>query len=192
MKFLTRDHKGTYGYLKSQFVFEIIKTLILFAMAFGIFLIGYITLGTKKSLWSVFAVLAMLPACKSFVGVVMLGRYRSLSESLYSYYQKAVGDLPVLYENVITTSKKSYFLPVLCCEDNTVIAYCTGNTKDAADVDSHLTEVLKNAGHKAVTVKVFDKEDAFIKRAEQMDNNLSGDRNSNTEKIFNTIKAVSL
>ena len=44
MKYLVRELKGTYGYIRKQTVFEIIKTIVLFAMAFGIFLIGYLTL----------------------------------------------------------------------------------------------------------------------------------------------------
>ena len=73
MKYVNRGLKGTKGYIRKQLIFEIIKTFIMFAMAFGIFLIGYLTLGTKRSLWSVFAVLALLPASKSLVGVIIDG-----------------------------------------------------------------------------------------------------------------------
>lgn len=192
MKFFNRDLKGTYGYIKKQFIFEIIKTLIMFAMALGIFFIGYFTLGTKRSLWSVIAVLGLLPACKSLVGVIMLGRFKSLSEELYNKYINSIGELPVLFENIITTSKKTYFLPIICCEDNTVVAYCKEKSGDALEVQNHLSEVLKNAGHKVATVKVFDKEEAFLSRAKQMNENLAGQHNPTTVSIFNTIKAVSL
>lgn len=192
MKYVTRELKGTLGYIKSQLVFEIIKTAILFAMALGIFFIGYFTLGTKKSLWSVFAVLALLPACKSLVGVIMLGRYRSLNDADADKYIKAIGNLPVLFENIITTSKKSYFLPIICCEENTIIAYCKGTVTDANEVGAHIAEVLKNGGHKIATVKVFDREDAFLSRAKQMNENFADSQNTTTGAIFNTIKAVSL
>ena len=123
MRYINRDKKGSYGYLRSQFIFELIKTLVLFAMAFGIYLIGLINLGTNKSLWSVFAILAMLPACKALVGAIMLGRFRSLDAAVYSKYEKSLGQVSRLYENVLTTSKKSYYLPVIACENNTLIGY---------------------------------------------------------------------
>ena len=93
MKYIMRELKGTFGYIRKQTLFEAVKTVVLFAMALGIFMIGYKTLGTKKSLWSVFAILALLPASKSLVGLIMLLRFRSLPES----------DFPVIREKTIIT-----------------------------------------------------------------------------------------
>ena len=192
MKYINHSLKGTYGYLKSQRNFEFIKTIILFAMALGIFFIGYFTLGTKKSLWTVFAILGMLPACKSLVGLIMFFRFDSLKINEYNKYSLAVGSLPTLYENVITTNEKSYFLPVICCENNTFIAYCkVKKEEDIGKVTDHIELVLKNAGHK-VSVKIFDDEEAFIKRASEMCSKMSGEKLLSTEAVFNTIKAVSL
>ena len=103
MRYIDRQLRGTFLYITKQRRFEIIKTVILFAMAFGIFFIGLATLHTKKSLWSVFAVLALLPACKSLVGVIMFARFSSLNEAEYERFSSAAGDLTSLYENVITT-----------------------------------------------------------------------------------------
>ena len=161
MRYVGRSLKGTYGYIRKQLVFEILKTILLYAMALGIFFIGYCTLHTKKSLWSILAVLALLPASKSLVGVIMLARFKSLSADEYERYSKACGDVPVLYENVLTTSEKTFFLPVICCAFQSVIALAPAS--DAAAVKEHLDNVMKTAGHK-VTVKIFDKEDAFFER----------------------------
>ena len=192
MKYLTRAHKGTVGYLKSQRNFEIIKTAILFLMAIGIFLIGYINLGTKKSLWTVFAILATLPACKSLVGLIMLFRFHSLLPEKASIYMEAVKNLPTLYENVLTTNEKSYFVPVLCCENNTVIAYCEKKKQDdITKLTEHLNTVLKNSGHKA-TVKVFENENAFLQRAREMSDKTNEETLVSTTEILTTIKAVSL
>ena len=193
MKYVNRDLKGTFGYIKKQFIFEIIKTVILYLMAFGIFFIGYFSLGTKKSLWSVFAVLALLPACKSLVGVIMLGRYKSLKDDVYNKYITSAGDVECIYENIITTSQKTFFLPVIACEDNTVVGYInTNKASDVKDVTEHLSNVLKNAGHKVATIKIFDNEEAYINRVKQMNNNLAKERLASTQEIFTTIKAVSL
>lgn len=192
MKYLSRSLKGTIGYINKQRIFEIVKTLILFMMAMGLFLIGYINLGTKKNLWTVFAILACLPACKSLVGVIMLCRFKSLSESAANKYVKAVGNLPTLYENVLTTNEKSYYVPVLCCENNTLIAYCEkSKNTDINKLSEHINQVLKNAGHKA-SVKVFDDEDSFLQRAREMNDKLTDSSYLSTQEILTTIKAVSL
>lgn len=192
MKYITRELKGTYGYIKKQRLFEIIKTIILFAMALGIFFIGYCTLGTKKSLWTVFAILAVLPACKALVGVIMLAMYKSLTKEEYEKYKDSVGNVRCVYENVLTTSKKSYYLPVIACADNTLVGYMDAKTsKDVRDINEHIESVLKAAGHKSATVKIFDKKDQFLTRVTQMNSNLSNNSVSD-EAILSTIKAVSL
>lgn len=193
MKYLNRELKGNYLYIKKQFIFELIVTIVLFAMAFGLYLIGLITLKTNKSLWSVIAVLAMLPACKSLVGVIMFARFRSLSEDVYLKYTNVAGNIPCLYENVITTSKKSYYLPIIACRNNNIVAYC--NVKKSDDIKTlteHFELVLKNGGHKVATIKIYDKEEAFLKRLSEMNSISSDDKLYSAEAIFNTIKAVSL
>lgn len=193
MKYLLRDNKGTFGYIKNQRMFEIIKTIILFAMALGIFFIGYCTLGTKKSLWTVFSILAMLPACKSLVGVIMLARFNSITKEMYDKYMESAGNIKCIFENVLTTSQKSYYVPVIACENNTIIGYVISKkASDVKDVTEHLENVLNNAGHKSIVVKIFDKEDAFLSRLKQMNENLSDNRLASSEDIFTTIKAVSL
>ena len=191
MKYLARELKGTYGYIRKQTLFEIVKTIVLFAMAFGLFLIGYLTLGTRKSLWSIFAVLALLPASKSLVGVIMLLRFRSLTADQYERYSEFAGSIPTIYENVITTPGKAYYLPVICCMASTVIAYTTAGSLQTGIIKSHIESVLKNGSHKAV-VKIFDNESDFIARAKQMTDNLSDDTKDASVRILETIKAVSL
>lgn len=190
MKYINREQKGTYGYIRKQLTFEIIKTVILFAMAVGIFLIGLLTLHTRKSLWSVIAVLALLPACRSLVGVVMLARYRSLSGDEYTRYSEYVENMPVLYENILTTSDKSFFVPVICICSGNVICYCPG--KDPGNVlKEHIENVLKSSGHKA-NVKVFDSEEPFRSRCHEMKEKLSGNPDKSSEAMIATLKAVSL
>lgn len=191
MKYLTRELKGTYGYIKKQTVFEIFKTIILFAMAFGIFMIGYLTLGTRKSLWSVFAVLSLLPASKSLVGLIMLLRFRSLTNEQFEKYRLAAGSIPVIYENVITTSTRAFYLPVICCIASTVTAYAATDKQGIGELKTHMESVLSKGGHKAV-VKIFDDENDFLARARQLDNNFANENVEASLRVLQTLKAVSL
>ncbi len=188
MKYINRELKGTYGYIRKQTYFEIVKTFILFAMALGIFFIGYATLHTRKSLWSVLAVLALLPACRSLVGVIMLARFRSLSSSEHDEYIKHTGDRGVLFENIITTSERSFFIPVILCSDHNVICLYGGKQDEAAALKKHMDNVMKKAGHN-VTFKIFDNKEAFTERAAVLGSKEIG---SITAGVMETIKAVSL
>ena len=59
--------KGTYGYLEKKRKTELIRTILLFAIAFGIYLAGYFSTGTQQNLFTIIAVLGMLPACQRAV-----------------------------------------------------------------------------------------------------------------------------
>ncbi len=191
MKYINRELKGTYGYLKKQLIFEIVKTLVLFAMALGIFFIGYLTLHTKRSLWSVLAVLALLPASKSLVGVIMLARFRSLTREEYELFLSSAGDIPALYEIVMTTTQRSFYIPAMIFASNTLTAYVPSSGSDMKILKEHIEHVLKGAGHSA-TVKLYDDRDGFCKRAAQLcEKHMSEDENR-ASNVFNTIKAVSL
>ena len=190
MKYINRDLKGTYGYIRKQRIFEIIKTLILFAMAFGIFLIGLMTLHTRKSLWSVFAVLALLPACKSLVGVIMLARFSSLCAEDHDRYCEYTKDIPTVFENILTTGEKAYYLPVICVMAGNVVAY-KDNKDDNKKLREHLENVLHAAGHK-VSVMIFEDEKAFMNRCNDLRDKFSEEDKATDQAVLNTIKAVSV
>lgn len=162
----------------------------MFAMAFGLFFIGYLTLKTRKSLWSVFAVLALLPASKSLVGVIMLARFRSLSQNTYDRYSKCAGSVPALYENILTTGERTFYVPMICYADRNLAAYAPDTSNSAKALKDHLDNVIANGGHSGITVKVYEDEEKFLERVANMSRRSDGD--IPYPAVFNTIKAVSL
>ncbi|MCR5686748.1 MAG: hypothetical protein K6G58_01780 [Lachnospiraceae bacterium] len=190
MKYVNRTLKGTYGYIRKQRIFEIIKTAILFAMALGIFYIGYRTLGTKRSLWSVLAVLALLPASRSLVGVIMLMRFPSLTKEQHEKYSVYTADIPTVFENILTTGSRTFYSPVICCMANTLICYADYDRKDADVLKEHIENVIRSSGHSAA-VAVFTDEASFERRAGELSSKFS-EENGSDRTILETIKAVSL
>ena len=99
-------------------------------------------------------------------------------------------DKATLYENIITTSERSFYVPVICVRGNNVFGYCKGSSGRISDLKSHMDTVFKNAGH-SVTFKVFDDESAFINRAKQLTETYTSITNGDFA-VMETIKAVSL
>lgn len=190
MKYLNRELRGTKGYIKKQRLFELIKTLVMFAMALGIFFIGLFTLGTKKSLWSVFAVLALLPACRALVGFIMFARFSSLSDDEYRRYDKRCENLPVIYENILTTSDRTFFVPVICAVGGNVLALYLKDKDEDHALRDHINAVCKTAGHD-VTVKIFDDETAFFTRIDGARANLTV-KEGKDKAAIDAIRSVSL
>lgn len=181
-----------HGYLRYQTIFVIIRTVIYFTAAFGIYALGYYHMHTNKSLWTVIAVLSMLPASKSAVNMIMFLRFRSLNEETFHKYEAEVNHLPVLYETVLTTSEKAYAIPVLVCFDNTICGLCKKEAKELKKLEAYIGETLTKDGIKNSTVKLFEEEKPFFERLHTMNTNFAEKEDTTAEAIFATIKAVSL
>ena len=65
------NKKGQFKYLKTQPIRIGILTIILLFMCAAVFMIGFITKGTTKNIFTVVAVLGMLPVAKLIVSFIM-------------------------------------------------------------------------------------------------------------------------
>lgn len=185
-------NKGTAGYINNRKALTIIRTVILYALAIGIYLIGYLTLHTNKSLWSIIAVLGILPASKSAVNMIMFLRFKSLKEQEYQDFEGARGELPVSYENILTTKEKTYYLPVVAYRNHTVCAYMEQEKLDASAVENRMRESLKLEKIDA-TVKVFKNKKQFVERLKALNLLLPDEDDAELRDIvYATIQVISL
>lgn len=198
MKFLQTE-KGSYRYINKQRIIEIVKTIVLFSFAIGLYLIGYLTLKTNKSLWTIFAVLSVLPAAKNAVIMIMFIKFSSINEDDYTDIEKVKGEIPVKYEYAFTTREKSYFIKSAACSNKTVIAlmdekYNKGKNKNLAlnELKEHITASIAREGLKDYSLKIFTDKKSYCKRLDEMNNNMSTDEDNSAEYIFALFNALTI
>ena len=196
---MKKRSKGEWGDIRCQRIRVLIMTVILYICALGLYLIGYCTLHTRKSLWTIFAILSVLPASKSLVNLIMFMRFKSLTAEIHDRIHSCAGQLAIIYELPFTTYEKTYFVDAIACAGNTAAGCYSGkpsgkksHDQDLKDLCIHLENVLKNDGYKDFTLKIFDNIDDFTDRLKEMDNKLSTKRSVNDEGMLNTFRAVSL
>lgn len=170
--------KGDYGYLASQRKTEIIKTVLLFAISIAVYITGYISSGSRENLFTVVAVLGLLPASKSTVSVIMFLRFQTGSREVYEKISKAAGTMPVFYDSVITTTQKSYPVNAFFCRGANLCGYTEKTDADVKAVEKHIREMLYVNQLKKVTVKLYTNLDAYLARMDAL-------RDIETEEIIN-------
>ena len=131
--FSAENYKGSYLYLDTQRRYEIIRTVILYAIAIALFVIGYVTTGTKKNLLTIVAVLGVLPASKSLVSVIMFMRYKSFREKI------DCDGLLNAYDMIFTSEKINYRVSHLCVSDSCIIGYSEDAKFDENKFKDHVT-----------------------------------------------------
>ena len=65
--FTTDAYRGIRGYLRTQKIYEILRTVLYFAISLSLFIAGWVSTGSRENLLTIVAVLGCLPACKSLV-----------------------------------------------------------------------------------------------------------------------------
>ena len=70
--YMFSKYKGEFKYLKKQPVRIGLLTLVLLLMCAGVFMIGYINKGDVKNIFTIIAVLGMLPVAKMIVSFIMV------------------------------------------------------------------------------------------------------------------------
>lgn len=188
--------KGDYGYLMHQRKMEIIKTIALFAISIAIYIAGYVTAGSRENLFTVVAVLGMLPASKSAVSMIMFLRFKTGSREVYEQVSQNIGKIPVFYDSVITTTQKSYPVNVFFCHAGNLCGYTEKADMDVKIVEKHIREMLRNNQIKDVTVKLYTDFDAFLARLISVKNIEPQKQNSGEvskdEQVIALIRALSL
>ena len=188
-----KKQKGEIGYIKSQRITKLIHTIIMFGLSISMYLFGLYHLNTNKSLFTVFAVLGMLPASKSLVITIMYYRARECSDIIYNKISGIIKD-NILYSLYLTMPQKSCTIDVMNFYNNTIIAYASG--KINIDVtQEHILSILKSNGYDNITIKIFNNYEQYCSRIEQLKdkNMLPEDKEiKSIHNIMHIIKQISL
>ncbi len=182
--------KGQMNYLDTQKKYELLKTIIFFALPTAIYIMGYVSTGSNANYLTVVAICGYLPACKSLVQTIMFLRYRSCPPELAEKIEAVKGDLDSVYDCVFTAYQDTFQINHMVVRGNTICGITTDTNFKEKEFQQHLNKVLKADNIKNVTIKVFTDENKYIERIKQLQD-LENDEKL-TVSITNTLLSVSL
>ena len=152
---MKKKQKGEYGYPAYQTRFVIARTVCYFALAIAIFILGYVSTGTRENLLTVVSVLGLLPASKSLVSVIMYLRMPKFGKAVYDRLSAAAEGMSALYSMYLTSYKKNFPVSCFCVAGGNIIGYTEFKECDTAACEEHIRGLLKQNGFKNITVKIF-------------------------------------
>ena len=188
--FSSEKYKGTIGYIDSQKKYEILRTVIYTALSLAILLVGYISTGTKMNLLTIFAVLGLLPASKSAIGMIMFLRYHSYNWEKSMELNEKAESLNQMFDMVFTTYDQNFQVDHLVVKGNTICGYSHITKFNENIFYKHIDAVLKADNYKEVSVKIFTDYNKYLERIEQLKR--SEAEESNSAGIMATLKCVIL
>lgn len=188
--FSTEKVKGTRNYLNSQKKYEILRTVLYFAISLSLFTVGYLQTGSRMNLLTIVAVLGCLPASKSAVNAILFLRFHSCSESTGNAAAEHSEGLDCLYDCVFTSYKKNFPIAHLAVRGNIICGFSEDTGFDENTFYSHIGDILKMDGHKNMTVKIFTNLSKYTERLDQL--KLLENDEAKTGSVLSTLKSVTL
>jgi len=188
--FSKEKYKGTRNYLKTQKGYEILRTVIYFAISLSLFIAGYVATKDRMNLLTVVAVLGCLPASKSAVDMIMYLRYKGCFLENAKKIEEHAEGLQGLFDMVFTSYTRNYQVAHMVVKGNTICGFTEDNNFQEQEFNKHITDILKVDHYKEVSVKIFSDIEKYTERLEQL-KQLDTDE-TNTQGIMNTLKNVAL
>lgn len=177
--------KGEFGYIASEKKKYLTKIILYIIIALGIFFIGLLlNKFSKANIFTVLAILVVLPWARAVVGYVVLIPYKSVSRERYEKVKAVISDGQKLYTDmVITSPETSMELDFIVKGDGAVIGlmgevkkgFATNLVmgKDGQDINyvsKYLTKGCRNWMPNC-RVKIYESnmEEKFIRAVKEME-----------------------
>ena len=151
--------KGTYGYLAKKRKTELIRTILLFAVAFGIYLAGYFSTGTQQNLFTIIAVLGMLPACQRAVICFLSFKAKGTDSEDYERLNPVLEQLGLsgLYDLFLTGERKNFPVGLACLSGDTLFLLC----REGDGLRDHLSPFLAQEGLDEIKLTILAESEAL-------------------------------
>lgn len=188
--FSTDNYKGQRNYLNTQKRYEILRTIIYFAISLSLFVAGWVHTGKRENLLTIVAVLGCLPACKSAIDMIMFLRFKSCKPEVAQQIEAHNEGLSGMFDVVFTSYEKNFAIDHLTIRGNIICGYTGSDKFEEQAFYKHLDAMLKKDNFKDTTIKIFTDVKKYTERMEQM-KALPANENT-TNGILSTIKSISL
>lgn len=189
---MSKIQKGQYGYLQSQKKKTLLYTVLLYATALVMYFGARVYFQTNQNLFTILAVLVMLPAAKFTVSFIMLVRAGECPEKVHREVEQHIGSLDDAYDLYFTSEKKNFSICHLAAAGKTLAAYTDDPKCDCQMGEQHLRRMMMNNGFHGYQIKIFRNLSSYLTRLDQMNELESAEKDGNHQELFQLLYQISL
>ena len=168
-----KPEKGHYGYVDYTKKKSLIMSIISLASVLIIFFTGVIIYHTNKSLFSIIAAVASLPAAKLITGYIVVRPYKTADKALHNRlcelqqgnteYTAIIGA-----DFIISSAQKAMSVAFAYIVDGKVICYTEHPKTDAKETERYIKEIFDKEGTQYSQIRVYADEKKFLKAVEDV------------------------
>lgn len=190
-KFMSRIEKGDYGYFRNQRQKKLIIMVLLYAMTLVMYFGAKAYFGTNRNLFTILAVLVVLPAAKYTVQFIMLVRAGECSSGVRDEVEQHIGHLSGAYDLYFTSEKKNYNICHLAVSGGSIAAYTEDPKCDCRAGEQHLRRMMTGNGIHGYQIRIFTDFSSYLNRLDQL-NELEAANGGAQKKLLQFFYQISL
>ena len=167
---MKKAERGKPGYIDSLKKKYLIISIVEFAVVAAVFALGYFQTGSRLNLFTVLAILGCLPACKNLVEYIVVVPHKGIEIAKYDEIEEKAPNIIKVYDLVVAGQSKLMQLDAVAISGSTVIGYTSSEKTDEVKLADYFKKLFEAGGYTKITVKIFHDYNAFLTRAEGMNN----------------------
>lgn len=183
--------KGNAGYIEVRKKATILKCVLEFGIVIALLALGIWQTETRLNMLTMVAILGCLPASKALVEVIMIVPHHSIEKNVADEIAGKTELLTTVYDLVLTSEKNIMPIDCIVISGNTIYGYTSNKKTDIAFAAKHIRQILSANKFSKLNIKIFDAYNAFISRAEGL-NNIAAIEKEDTKEQEETIRQVIL
>lgn len=183
--------KGKYGYLNLRHKTVALRTAAMLAFTLFLVLMGRVVMVQYGKVFIICAIISTIPAAMSAVNLIMFLRFKTGKTETYEQIEAVKGNIPVLYDCVVTTDESSYGLNSIAVVNKNIIGFSEYSGVDTQRLERYFSYITKKSGFKNWNIKVFLDLDKYKNRLIYL-NEKNVTANSADAEMLDLIKAISL
>ena len=147
--------KGQHGYFAWEKKKRILINIFLYAVILLIYFTGIIRTHTNRNMFSLIAIVGMLPTAKWTVNMIMALLQKPVSQEAYEETEKIAGSLTHGYELCVTAEEGRLALDAVVVAGNYVVAYTSASKGLFEFMQKHIAKTLGSNGLYGMNVHIF-------------------------------------
>lgn len=166
---MNKISKGRAGYIDNQKKFRLIIIIAGLVIILADFFTGLIITGTRNNLFTIVAIVLVLPEGKFLATYLALVKYKSTPKELVDRIESKHLTYSVVYDCVFSTKER--IVPVYAAVIGPDFVLCYGSTKGDRKLFESSLEAFVREGRVKIKASLLSEEKAFFNRLEQLSAN---------------------
>ena len=153
--------------------YSILKACLFLGISLILFLCSRVFFPEHRGVFIVLAIISAVPAAMSVVSLVMYLRFGTGRREIYEKTEALKGEVPALYDCVVTTQQKAYGVNVFLSTNKNLIGYSEYGGMDVPELTRHLEYMLKKNNFTGWNIRIFTDYNKYLERLQYIaDKNL--------------------